>query len=57
MSVDPNLKLPYVLNYNVGLTHAFGSDLSLEVEYVGNYGYRLRTLPTSIRPSRVWHIA
>jgi hypothetical protein len=41
MSVDPNLRLPYVLNYNLGLTHAFGSDLSLEVEYVGNHGYRL----------------
>jgi len=41
MSVDPNLKLPYVVNYNVGVTHAFGPDLSLEVEYVGNHGYRL----------------
>jgi len=41
MTVDPNLKLPFVLNYNVGVTHAFGSDLSLEVEYVGNHGYRL----------------
>jgi Carboxypeptidase regulatory-like domain len=41
MSVDPNLKLPYIVNYNVGVTHAFGSDLSLEVEYVGNHGYRL----------------
>ena len=41
MSVDPNLKMPVVLNYNVGITHAFGSNLSLEVEYVGNHGYRL----------------
>ena len=41
MSVDPNLKLPYVLNYNVGVTHAFGPDISVEVEYVGNRGYRL----------------
>jgi hypothetical protein len=41
MSVDPNLKLPYVVNYNIGITHAFGSDISLEVEYVGNRGYRL----------------
>jgi hypothetical protein len=41
MSVDPNLRLPLVINYNVGLTHSFGSDLSLEVEYVGNHGYRL----------------
>jgi len=41
MSVDQNLKLPYVINYNLGVTHAFGSNLSLEVEYVGNHGYRL----------------
>ena len=41
MAVDPNLKLPFVMNYNLGITHAFGSDLSLEVEYVGNHGYRL----------------
>jgi Carboxypeptidase regulatory-like domain len=41
MGVDPNLKLPYVLNYNLGVTHAFGSNFSLEVEYVGNHGYRL----------------
>jgi hypothetical protein len=41
MAVDPNLRVPYVLNYNLGVTHAFGSNLSLEVEYVGNHGYRL----------------
>lgn len=41
MSVNPNLKVPFVINYNLGVTHAFGSNLSLEVEYVGNHGYRL----------------
>ena len=41
MAVDPNLRVPYVINYNLGITHAFGSNLSLEVEYVGNHGYRL----------------
>jgi hypothetical protein len=41
MAVDPNLKVPYVINYNLGVTHAFGTNLSLEVEYVGNHGYRL----------------
>jgi hypothetical protein len=41
MSVLPNLKVPFVINYNLGVTHAFGSNLSLEVEYVGNHGYRL----------------
>ena len=41
MGVDPNLRVPYVMNYNLGVTHAFGSNLSLEIEYVGNQGYRL----------------
>ena len=41
MSVNQNLKLPFVITYNLGVTHAFGSNLSLEVEYVGNHGYRL----------------
>ncbi len=41
MGVDPNLKTPYVINYNLSATHAFGSNLSLEVGYVGNHGARL----------------
>jgi len=41
MAVDPNLKLPYVLNYNLSIQHQFGSNLSLQVAYVGNHGYRL----------------
>jgi len=41
MAVNQDLKLPFVINYNLGVTHAFGSNLSLEVEYVGNHGYRL----------------
>jgi len=40
-AVDPNLRLPYVVNYNFGITHAFTNNLSLEIEYVGNHGYRL----------------
>jgi carboxypeptidase family protein len=41
MAVDPNLRLPFVVSYNLGVTHAFGQNFSLEVEYVGNHGYRL----------------
>jgi hypothetical protein len=41
MGVDPNLKTPYVMNYSLGITHAFGSNMSLEVGYVGNRGVRL----------------
>ena len=41
MGVDPNLKTPYVMNFNFGITHAFSPNLSLEVGYVGNHGGRL----------------
>ena len=41
MGVDPNLKTPYVMNFSLGITHAFTNDLSLEVGYVGNHGSRL----------------
>jgi hypothetical protein len=41
LGVDPSIKLPFVINYNLGVTHALGPNLSLEVEYVGNHGYRL----------------
>ena len=41
MGVDPNLKTPYVMNYSLGVTHAFGNNLSLELGYVGNRGERL----------------
>jgi len=41
MAVDPNLKTPYVMNFSLGVTHAFTNNLSLEVGYVGNHGARL----------------
>jgi hypothetical protein len=41
MGVDPNLKTPYVINYSLGVTHAFTPNLSLEVGYVGDHGARL----------------
>ena len=40
-AVDPNLKNPYVINYNLGVQHAFANDFSLEIGYVGNHGVRL----------------
>jgi hypothetical protein len=42
--MDPNLKTPYVVNYNLGVQHSFGSNLSLDVSYVGNSGYDLLAL-------------
>ena len=41
MGVDPNLKTPYVMNFSLGVTHAFSPNLSLEVGYVGDHGARL----------------
>jgi hypothetical protein len=39
--VDPHLKTPYVVNWSLGVQHAFGNNLSLEVGYVGNHGDNL----------------
>jgi hypothetical protein len=39
--VDPNLKTPYMVNYNFGVQHSFTTNLSLEVGYVGNHGDNL----------------
>ena len=41
MAADPNLRIPYVENYTLGVTHAFTNNLSLEVGYVGTHGARL----------------
>jgi hypothetical protein len=57
-AVDPNLKNPYIVNYNFGVQHAIGSNLSLEVGYVGNHGDKLTglrdlnqvNLATGVRP-------
>jgi len=43
-ALDRNLKVPYMLNYNIGVQHSFGSNLSLDVSYVGNHGYDLLTM-------------
>jgi hypothetical protein len=41
MAVDPNLITPYITSWSLGVQHSFGSNLSLEVGYVGNHGSRL----------------
>jgi hypothetical protein len=41
MGTVPNLRTPFTLNYNLGITHTFGPNISLDVAYVGNKGYRL----------------
>ena len=39
--VDPNLKTPYVENWNLDVQRAITGNLSLDVGYVGNHGTRL----------------
>jgi len=41
MAVDPNLRYPYLTNWNLSVQHAFTNNFSLEVGYVGNHGSRL----------------
>ena len=41
ITVDPNLKTPYIINWNLGVQHAFTNNLSLEMGYVGNHGDNL----------------
>ena len=41
MGVDRNLKSPKVWNWTLGVQHAFTSNLTLEVAYVGNHGSSL----------------
>ena len=39
--VDPNLKTPYIVNWNFGVQHIITNNLSLEVGYVANHGDNL----------------
>jgi len=41
MSVDHNLTVPHVWNWNLGLQHSITQSLSLEMAYVGNRGSKL----------------
>jgi hypothetical protein len=41
MTVDRNLTTPYVWNWTLNMQHAFSSNLSMEVAYVGNHGSNL----------------
>ncbi len=41
MSVDPNLRTPYVQAYSLDVQHAITNNLSLTVGYVGNHGTKL----------------
>jgi carboxypeptidase family protein/TonB-dependent receptor-like protein len=40
-SIDPNLKTPYVQQWNIGIEREIFRDTALEVRYVGNRGIKL----------------
>jgi len=39
--IDPNVKDPYSINWNVGVQHSFGKNYTAEVNYVGTRGNHL----------------
>jgi hypothetical protein len=41
LAVDPNLRSPYVVNWNLDVQHTFGQNVSLQVAYVGNHATKL----------------
>lgn len=40
-AVDPHLKTPYMVDWNLGVEHSFTNNLSVDVSYVGNHGGNL----------------
>ncbi len=44
LAVDPNLRTPYVINWNVNVQHAFSDKTSLQVGYVGTRGVKLYSI-------------
>jgi hypothetical protein len=40
-SVNPDIKTPRVLNWNIGIQRELGRNAAIEVRYVGNHGFHL----------------
>ncbi len=55
-SFDPNLKLPYTLQWNIGLEQALGPQQSLSASYIGAAGRRLLQTEYVIAPNANFHI-
>ena len=53
LGVDPNLKTPYVVAYNLGIERALSTNLSLEASFVGNHAARLFGLTDLNQPQLV----
>jgi hypothetical protein len=41
LAVDPNLRVPYVTSWNLGIQRQLTNNLALDVAYVGNHGSKL----------------
>lgn len=50
--IDPNIRTPYVQNYNLNIQQAFGNKTTLEVGYVGSKGSRLFRFRDINQPSQ-----
>jgi hypothetical protein len=50
-AVDPNLKLPYTLQWNVAVEQALGRQQTLSVSYIGAAGSRLMQTAQIVSPS------
>jgi hypothetical protein len=44
LSVDPNLRTPYVTAWNLGIQRALTNSLGLDVSYVGNHGSKMTSM-------------
>lgn len=40
-TIDPDIRTPYILNWNIGLQREIGSRAAVEARYVGNHGFRI----------------
>jgi hypothetical protein len=52
LAVDPHLRLPYTIEWNVALEQALGTEQSISASYVGASGRRLLQSATVFSPSR-----
>ena len=53
MGVDRNFRNPFVTSWTLGVEHAFTTDLSLNVAYVGNHGSRMPGITDLNQPTPV----
>ena len=40
-TIDPDVRTPYILNWNIGVQRELGSGTAIEARYVGNHGFKL----------------